>query len=76
MTERDFDPDALELPAEPEDDAEDGVLPGLDLSLGEDEEISGGDDLAEQDEENMYGNDALVDDYEDVEARRARSLGQ
>jgi hypothetical protein len=67
MPERDFDPDALDLPPEPEDDSDKGVLPGVDLQLGEDEEISGGDDLAEQDEENMFGNDALVDDYADLE---------
>jgi hypothetical protein len=72
MTERDFDPDALGLPSEPGDDPEEGVLPGVDLQLGEDEEISGGDDLAEQDEENMYGNDVLVDDYADVENGEAK----
>jgi hypothetical protein len=72
MTERDFDPDALGLPPEPEDDPDEGVLPGVDLQLGEDEEISGGDDLAEQDEENMYGNDALVDDYADLEDGEAK----
>ena len=55
MTERDSD-DSLD------DDAEDGILPGLDLGLGDEAEISGGDDLAEQDEENMYGNDVLTDD--------------
>ena len=58
MPERDFDPDALDLPPEPEDDSDKGVLPGVDLQLGEDEEISGGDDLAEQDEENMFGSSA------------------
>jgi len=45
-----------------DEDIKDGIIPGLDLGLGEDDEISGGDDLAEQDEENMYGNDASRDD--------------
>jgi hypothetical protein len=40
---------------------EEGVLPGVDLDLGSDTVISGGDDLAWADEENMYGNDVLVD---------------
>lgn len=56
MTERprpiDDDP---EIP-----DLEHGVLPDVDLDLGSDTEISGGDDLALMDEENMYGNDVLV----------------
>ena len=47
-----------------DDDLEDGVLPGVDLQLGDDPEISGGDDLAEMDEENLYGNDVIVDGEE------------
>ena len=42
-------------------DVEDGVLPGVDLDLGSDTLISGGDDLARFDEENIYGNDVLVE---------------
>ena len=69
MTDRDSLP--LDVDAEPRDmppygDAEEGVLPGVDLTLGEELEISGGDDLAIQDEENMYGNDVVVDDEEDL----------
>jgi hypothetical protein len=72
VTERDFDPDALGLPSEPEDDPEEGVLPGVDLNLGQDEDIAGGDNLAGHDEQNMYGNDALVDDYADLEEGRKK----
>ena len=50
LMDDDFDPE----------DLEDGIIPGLDLQLGDEPEISGGDDLAEQDEENLYGNDVLV----------------
>ena len=46
-------------------DAEQGALPGVDLQLGDEVEISGGDDLADQDEENLYGNDVIISDEED-----------
>lgn len=46
-------------------DLEDGILPDVDLDLGSDTEISGGDDLALMDEENMYGNDVLVGPEDD-----------
>ncbi len=73
MTDRERNDLPLDIDLEPRDmppygDAEAGILPGIDLELGEDPEISGGDDLAEQDEENMYGNDVLVDE-EDVPGR-------
>ena len=46
------------------EELEDGIIPGLDMQLGDDPDISGGDDLAELDEENLYGNDVLVDSDE------------
>ena len=60
---RDVDGDIeAELP-----DLEDGVLPGVDLDLGSDTTISGGDDLAQFDEENMYGNDVFIESGDGVE---------
>jgi hypothetical protein len=72
MTERvtiggeDFE---IELP-----DAEAGIMPGLDLQLGSDEEAAGNEDQAGWDEENMFGNDVVtsaidanVDDDERVD---------
>jgi hypothetical protein len=59
MSERDVIPvDENDMPIQ---DPEDGILPGVDLQLGDDPAISGGDDLAEIDEENLYGNDVIVD---------------
>jgi len=42
-------------------DLEEGKLPGVDLDLGSDTRISGGNDMADYDEENLYGNDVLVE---------------
>jgi hypothetical protein len=45
-----------------------GLLPGVDLQLGDEDEVSGGDDLAALDEANLYGNDVIVDDeIEEIE---------
>lgn len=60
MTERRMDP-FQETSDQP--DPADGELPGLDLQLGGDPDLSGSgeDGPAEYDEENMYGNDVIVD---------------
>ncbi len=50
-----------------EADLAEGRLPGIDLDLGSDSQISGGDDLANYDEENLYGNDVLVGSDDDDE---------
>lgn len=59
MTERIYsvEDDDPELP-----DLEEGVLPGVDLDLGSESEISGGNDLSRLDEENLYGNDVSLSD--------------
>jgi hypothetical protein len=60
-------PDPFQEDDEIEDSGE-GLLPGVDLQLGDDDEISGGDDLAALDEANLYGNDVIVDDeIEEIE---------
>jgi hypothetical protein len=60
-------PDPFQEDEEIEDSGE-GLLPGVDLQLGDDDEISGGDDLAALDEANLYGNDVIVDDeIEEIE---------
>jgi hypothetical protein len=61
MTERKPDPfedqsDQLDL--------EDGVLPGVDLQLGGDDDAAGDTSLDTLDEENLYGNDVIVNDEE------------
>lgn len=48
-------------------DLDEGILPGVDLDLGAESDISGGNDLAELDEENLYGNDVLIGDTEEDE---------
>lgn len=62
MTERRPDP-FEEIEDEP--GPQDGILPGVDLQLGGDEETAGDDNLADVDEENMYGNDVNVDILEE-----------
>ena len=61
MTKRTPDPfeDQNEVP-----DLEDGVLPGVDLQLGGDDDAAGDHNLDTLDEENLYGNDVLVDPEE------------
>ena len=49
-------------------DLEEGILPGVDLDLGSETEISGGNDLSQMDEENMYGNDVALDYPDDDDA--------
>lgn len=60
MTERRMDPfqETSDAP-----DLEEGELPGVDLQLGGDEDLSGSGEegLAELDEENLYGNDVIVE---------------
>jgi hypothetical protein len=46
-------------------DLEHGLLPGVDLDLGSDSDVSGGDDLSSIDEENLYGNDVIIREIED-----------
>ncbi len=52
-------------------DLEEGVLPGVDLDLGSESEISGGDDLSRIDEENLYGNDVSLSDPLDADSEDA-----
>jgi hypothetical protein len=61
MTERKSDPfeDQADLA-----DLEDGVLPGVDLQLGGDDDAAGDTNLDTLDEENLYGNDVIVDNDE------------
>lgn len=62
MTERVYsiEDDEPDLP-----DLEEGILPGVDLDLGSESDISGGDDLAHLDEANLYGNDVMVADEDE-----------
>ena len=64
MTER--KPDPFEYESDEMDPAN-GVLPGVDLQLGGDDEAAGDDNLAGLDEENMYDNDVIVDMEEEDE---------
>ena len=61
MTDRNSDPfeDQSDQP-----DLEEGVLPGVDLQLGGDDDAAGDTNLDSMDEENLYGNDVIVDEDE------------
>ena len=64
MTER--KPDPFEYESD-EPNPEEGILPGVDLQLGGDDDAAGDNNLADLDEENLYGNDVIVDMEEDEE---------
>lgn len=63
MTERRPDPFENEFD---EPGPQDGILNGVDLQLGGDDDAAGDDTLATLDEENLYGNDVIVN-MEEVE---------
>ena len=61
MTER--KPDPFENQSD-QPDLEEGILPGVDLQLGGDDDAAGDTNLDTLDEENLYGNDVIVDEQD------------